>query len=164
MVFILISSPSWAIEILDKYIQKPKIVGQGRLSFLAWDIYDATLFAEQGEWKEQKSFALELSYLRDIEGKKIASKSIDEIRSQGLNDEIKLAAWYSQMVDIFPNVSDGTNLIGICDYNNHAIFYNGNEYLGAINDPEFSKYFFDIWMGEGTSEPQLRSALLGLSK
>ena len=160
-ILLLTSAPSQAADVIQQYINNAQIVGEGRLKFFAWDVYDATLFAENGTWNPEQPFALRLSYLRDIDAKKIVDQSIKEIRKQGFNDEIRLASWHSQMSDIFPMVSDGTELIGIMKDDNHSVFYNGEIYLGVIKDPEFSHYFFNIWLGEETSVADLRQNLIG---
>ena len=105
-------TPAHAIEHIKNYVPEAQKVGHGRLTYLFWDVYDATLFAPQGDFANSKPFALQLSYLRDIEGKKIADRSAEEMRTQGITDEVKLAAWHSQMREIFPDVAEGSSLPG----------------------------------------------------
>lgn len=149
---------------LQNYMVNPATVGEARLSVLFWDIYDASLIAPNGEFTTQSPFALELTYLRDFEGNDIASRSIDEMRKQGMDDEIKLAKWHQQMKQIFPDVKDGQTITGIVDSENKSHFYFEDQALGTIDDAEFSKWFFDIWLSENTSEPKMRQRLLGQSK
>ena len=111
--------------------------------------------------QQGQPFALKLSYLREIEGKKIADRSIEEMRDQGIQDEVKLATWHSQMRNIFPDVDAGINLTGISTDKGEAVFYKDNLEIGRISDPQFSKAFFDIWLNEQTSAPDLRRKLLG---
>lgn len=136
-------------------------VGQGRLTYLFWEIYDATLYAPQGIWRRDKPFALQLSYLRELEGRKIADRTIEEIRNQGLVDEIKLATWHAQLRNIFPDIKKGTSLTGVFIDSGETLFYLGEKEIGRISDPQFSQVFFDIWLGENTSAPDLRQKLLG---
>lgn len=154
-------TPAHALDHISDHINNPKPVGEGRLSVLMWDVYDATLYAPQGTWQQDKPFALKLSYLRDIEGKKIADRSIEEMRDQGENDEIKLAAWHTQMRRIFPNVTDQTSITGIYTMSGSTIFYANTQEIGRIQDPTFSRAFFNIWLSQDTSAPALRAKLLG---
>ena len=147
---------------LQIYIENPQVVGEARLSVLFWDIYDASLIASNGEFANQKPFALHLKYLRDFDGDDIASRSIDEMRKQGMEDEIKLAKWYEQMQQIFPNVAEGQTITGIVDDNQISHFYFNDSFAGKVEDPEFSQWFFNIWLSENTSEPKMRDSLLGL--
>ena len=104
---------------------------------------------------------MRLSYLRNLDGEKIADRSIEEMRAQGFNDEIKLAAWHTQIRRIFPDVNDGTTLSGVYTKNQETIFYKNGSEIGRIKDPEFGQAFFNIWLSTDTSEPDLRAQLLG---
>ena len=142
-------------------IPNAEVVGEGRLKYLFWSVFDASLYAPNGVWSEGQPFALSLSYLRDLEGSAIVEASIDEIKSQGMTDESTLDRWAMQMAEIFPDVDDTTTITGVVDENRHAHFYRNGELIGTVPDPEFSRYFFNIWLGEQTSQPTLRSQLLG---
>ena len=147
---------------IQSFIPEAEKVGEGRLSFLLWSIYDAALYAPKGEWHPESPFALKLTYLRDISGKDIADRSIEEIRDQGFTDELKLADWHAQLLKILPNVKKQSSLTGVSTDGAHTIFHSGDQLLGKIMDAEFTQYFFNIWLGENSSEPELRQQLLGL--
>jgi len=154
-------TPAYALEDIQSYVPEAQKVGQGRMTYMFWDIYDATLYAPQGSWNNEKPFALQISYLRTVNGKKIADHSAEEIRGQGFNDEVKLATWHAQMRRIFPDVDEGVSLTGVYTETGQTIFYRDDVEIGRINDPEFSKAFFGIWLNDKTSAPELRRKLLG---
>lgn len=143
-------------------IEKNDAVGSARFQFMFLDIYDATLYAPKSGWSFSTPFALELKYLRNLSGKKIADRSAKEIRHQGFNDEIKLADWHAQMTSIFPDVRSGTTLTGVYEPNSETVFYKDEKIIGSIKDPTFGKWFFGIWLSEKTSEPDFRNELLGM--
>lgn len=151
-----------AVESVLKQIPDAKVVGQGKLSLVFWDIYDATLYAPNGKLSPSKSFALSIRYKQEIDGRDIADRSVQEIRKQGYHDEIRLAAWNSQLKMIFPNVKDGSVLSALFFPGDKTVFYSGDKQIGVIADAEFGRLFSDIWIGPQTSEPQLRRKLLGL--
>lgn len=153
--FAAASSPA-----LEKYIPDAKLVGQGRLTYMVWQVYDAALFAPAGAWAADKPYALKLSYLRPLKGKKIADRSAEEMRKQGFTDEVKLATWHGQMREIFPDVDENTALTGIYTASGETVFYKNDQRIGAIKDPDFGKTFFNIWLSPKTSEPGLRAELL----
>lgn len=161
VLMVLGVAPAYAIQNVFDHIPTAQKVGQGRMTYLFWDVYDATLYAPDGIWNSEKPFALELSYLRELKGKKIADRSVEEIRNQGFRDEVKLATWHAQMRNIFPNVTDGDTLTGIYTENGEAVFYKDSAEVGRIKDAEFSRAFFNIWLSEKTTEPGLRRKLLG---
>lgn len=156
-------TPAYALDHIEKFVPQAEKVGQGRLTYMFWDVYDAALYAPGGAWQEGRPFALQLSYLRELEGKKIADRSVEEMRNQGFNDEVKLATWHAQMKNIFPDVDKGIILTGVHTKTGEAVFYLDKTEIGRINDPEFSKAFFNIWLSEKTSAPDLRRKLLGTS-
>lgn len=146
---------------ISEWVPQAKLVGQARMTYLFWHVYDARLFAADGKWQAGEPFALELSYLRDLDGEAIAKRSVDEIRKQGFTDEATLARWYQQLSGILPNVKNGTRLIGVVDQRQITRFYLDGQPLAEVNEPLFSIWFFNIWLSEATSEPKLRSQLLG---
>ena len=154
--------PAYAfVEQIENYVPAAKKVGEGRMTYMFWDIYDAVLYAPNGVWREDRPYALKISYLRNLEGGKIADRSAQEIREQGFTDEAKLAAWHAQMRKIFPDVSEGISLTGVNTGTGEAVFYMNNVEIGRIKDEKFSRAFFGIWLNEKTSAPNLRRKLLG---
>lgn len=154
-------SPAMANDYIGTMVPDAQKVGSARMTYMFWDVYDATLYAPQGKWSADSPFALKLTYLRDLHGQKIVDRSIKEMRNQGYDNEIRLAAWHTQMRDIFPDVKEGDVITGIFTADKQTLFYNGEQEIGHINDPEFGQRFFDIWLNSKTSEPELRTALLG---
>lgn len=142
-------------------VPRAEVVGTGRMSFLLWDLYDATLHAPDGNWDADAPYALTLSYLRDLRGRSIALTSTEEIRRLGEVEEGRIESWREQMEAIFPDVSDGVSLTGIRDEAGSALFYRDSALIGRVDDPDFSRLFFGIWLDERTIAPDLRAELLG---
>jgi hypothetical protein len=149
-------------QITQQYIKNPKVVGEARLKFMFLKIYDAKLSAANGLWNADSPFALSLTYLRDFAGEEIASRSVDEMRNIGYDDEVLLAKWYEQMRAVFPNIKEGENITGVMDENKNTHFYHEGALIGSIDDKTFTQSFFGIWLNEKTSEPKMRKQLLGL--
>lgn len=166
LIFLLtISYPANASQPqLSQYIENPDIVGKARYTYLVFDVYDATLYAPYGKWKGSEPYALSLTYLRNLSGKKIAERSVQEIRNQGFSDEVTLASWHSRMKRIFPDVTNGTTLTGIYQENKITDFYKDDQYIGSVQDPAFGPWFFGIWLSDKTSEPDFRARLIGNMK
>jgi hypothetical protein len=148
-------------EVMKPYFSGAKPLGQGRLTYMFWDVYDATLYAPKGVWSENKPFALKLNYLVAVKGKKIATLSVEEMKKQGAQDAAKLSRWETEMIKIFPDMAAGTSIIGIRTKAGNAVFYKDNQFIGSIKDKEFTEKFFAIWLSPKTSEPSLRDELLG---
>ncbi len=150
-----------AVDYIRTYIPDAQKVGEGRLSYFIWDVYDAALYTPKGTIQQSPPMALSLSYLRSIKGKDIADRSIQEMRDLGFNNEIQLADWHAQMKNIFPDVEQGMTLTGVYTNDGATVFYQDGTLVGRINDPEFTRAFFDIWLNENTNAPDLRRRLLG---
>ncbi len=160
---ILCAQDALAKEAIYTAVPRASVVGSGVLSYAFWDIYEATLYAPEGHFNFARPAALSITYYHAIDGKAIADRSVQEMRKQGFRDEIKLAAWNTQMKAIFPDVQNGTVLSAIYIPGSQTIFYNDNRMIGTIKGDDFGRLFFGIWLAEDTSEPELRRALLGIS-
>jgi chalcone isomerase-like protein len=161
MSILLWTFQAHATTLIEEHIPNAQMVASGRLSVFLFDVYDASFYTVNGKREVQPPFALKLSYLRDIDGEKIADQSAEEIRNQERVDELTLADWHSQMRSIFPNVKKGDSITGIYKTTNECSFYKNNGFIGKINDGQFCEVFFDIWFGEKTSAPALRNKLIG---
>lgn len=130
--------------------------GRGSYRYYGFHIYDATLWA--GDDPLHPPLVLRLDYKRSIAGRDIVAASVREMRKL-LADAARLDAWGEAMARIFPDVRDGDHLLGVWNEQGVAFLHDGRE-LGRIDDPEFARAFFGIWLDEKTSTPALRAALL----
>ncbi|MFC3092647.1 hypothetical protein DRW07_00330 [Alteromonas sediminis] len=146
---------------VDEHIPQAKLVGEGKFTYLFWDVYNAQLFAPDGRWQAQAPYALTLTYLRNFDGEDIAVRSREEMEGLGFKDKEKLASWEQVMKDIFPDVQEGEQITGIIKADQTTVFYKNQELIGAVEDREFGEQFFAIWLHENTSEPRLRKKLIG---
>jgi hypothetical protein len=135
--------------------------GSGTMSWAFWDAYKATLYTQSKTFNPNEEFALKLDYKVDIEGADIAERSIEEMEKQQTIPQEKSQKWLGEMKKIFPSVDDKTTITGVNIPNKGAAFYKNGKLIGEINDTEFAKRFFDIWLSPKTSEPKLRKQLLG---
>lgn len=151
-----------AAQAINTSVPDAAVVGRGILTYIFWDVYEATLYAPRGQWQPGQPTALSITYYHAIDGADIADRSVQEIRQQGFRDEVKLAGWHAQLRRIFPDVANGTVLTAIYTPGEQTAFYNGNAFIGSIKGDEFGRLFLGIWLSEQTSEPSLRRALLSL--
>ena len=142
-------------------LTKPHLVGESEFSYLFWDVYTARLFAYDGKWKPKSPFALKLTYARDFKGEEIAERSAKEMRAQKAAVDDVIAQWQEDMLQLFPDVKEGDQLIGIATDKGGTAFYFNDGKIGQIDDSAFTKAFFDIWLGDDTSQPEMRKELLG---
>lgn len=142
-------------------LQSCRMVGEGQLRWWGFHVYDAALWSPSGRWQAQAPYALDIRYARRVTGAQLAETSVDELRRLGIGDEAALTRWGAAMRKLFPDVAPGSRLIGVHVPQRGALFYSATGYLGAIEDPEFARGFFSIWLDPRTQTPELRAALLG---
>ncbi len=155
-----------AAQARDWHAELPqaKVVGQGELSWFGLSIYSAALWSEKTPFDKNAPFALELTYHRHINSAYFVQTSIDEIKR--LSDQRfsadKLQHWEVLMSKVFPNVNEGDQLIGIFIPQLGCRFYDANGLLANIDDPEFARAFFAIWLDQRSKDSSLREHLLGI--
>lgn len=136
--------------------------GRSTLRFLGLDIYEARLWAGPDfalPRYARHPFALELQYHRNLQGRRIAQRSLTEMRRQRDFPEPQAAAWGEQMQALFPDVGPGDRLTGEHLPGSGARFWFNGRLLGEVHDAQFAQHFFGIWLSPDTSEPQARCAL-----
>lgn len=149
---------------MSNYVPDAKLVGKGEYHKLVWDVYTAKLYAPGGVYEKGQPLALSLSYHMEIDGSDIAEKSIEEMQKQAPLDPKQQLEWQALMEKIFPDVNDTTVLTGILTKDGKTIFLHNGKFAGKIDDKEFGRRFFDIWLGAKTSDNKLTQQLLGNEK
>lgn len=141
-----------------------KSLGQSRLVVYGFNIYDAKLWSGENFSAAnytRELFALELRYLRNFNGAMIAERSLKEMRRLNPVSDEKAAQWLESMKRTFPDVKKGDQLIGIHRPEGSASFILNGKPIGEVRDEEFARLFFGIWLNPKTSEPKMRSELIG---
>lgn len=141
-----------------------RLLGQSRLAVYGFQVYDSRLWVGPGFNAQDFSsqpFALELAYLRDFKSEAIAERSIAEIRRAAVLDDAQAAAWRQALVRVIPNVKKGDRVVGVHRPGAGASFWVNGKRSGDVDDAEFARLFFGIWLSAKTSQPKMRAALLG---
>ena len=167
-LMIILLTGALASETVTNHIQQEipnaKLSGQGSFRWFGLKIYDAQLWVGKEGYDTNKplaeKFALDLRYARTLEGKKIAQASDEQITKLGIGSAAQRTKWLEEMLQLFPDVSEGTHLTGIYLPQHGTDFYLDGRPIGTIKDDDFAHAFFAIWLTPETSEPQLRKDLL----
>ena len=141
-----------------------RLLGTGRLTYFGLHVYDARLWVTDGFAADNFAklpLALELEYARALVGKLIAERSLDEMKRVGGFSDEQGQRWLAAMTQMFPDVTKGDRLTGLHRPGEAANFYLNGKVRGEVRDAEFAQRFFGIWLSPKTSEPKLRTALLG---
>ncbi len=144
-------------------LPQSQVQGMGRMSYLLWDVFDATLWTQAGFRSAQyveHAFALELRYLRTLSAASLVDSSLQEMRRMGTLEASKEAGWTTAMQSAFVDVQAGDRITGVHYPGVGARFYFNGRLRSSVEDAAFARAFFGIWLSPSTSEPRLRSALL----
>ena len=141
-----------------------RLQGEATLRFFGMRVYSARLWTLpdfRSDKLGDQPLVLELDYLRDLKGSAIAERSLQEMRRVGSISEAQGQRWLEQMQRIFPDVKAGDRLTGQLLPGQGAAFWHNGRPAGRVPETEFAALFFGIWLSPGTSEPDMRLALLG---
>lgn len=141
---------------------KVKAVGSAKFSFLFWDIYQSILYTPSGRYLAGQSaepVLFEIEYLTDISRDDLINRTIEQWQHLNISPS-QYSPYIPKLKAIWPDIAAGDKLALLVS-EQQATFYFNSAYIGAIAEPQFSEFFLAIWLSENTSQPALRSKLLG---
>ncbi len=137
-------------------------VGETTFSILFWDLYKSRLLTTSGKYPlsdVNEKLIYEITYMTDISRDDLIKRTVEQWHHLGLSIE-SYKRFLPTLKSIWPDINEGDTLSLLID-NNKSTFYFNQQYIGSIDVPEFGQMFLDIWLAENTSQPKLRSQLLG---
>ncbi|MBC7453241.1 MAG: chalcone isomerase family protein [Massilia sp.] len=141
-------------------VPQARLAGSGTFTFFTLKIYFAELWVGERGYVAGEPFALDLRYARALKGKKIAEASVEQMAKIGAGSADQRQAWLQKMTAIFPDVREGSHITGVYVPDAGAHFYLDGQALARIDDRDFARAFFGIWLDPATTAPALRKALL----
>jgi Chalcone isomerase-like len=143
--------------------------GTASLHKLFFHVYDATLWVDDAQkkqfnWQDANAhFALNLTYHVDIDAEDFLERTLEELDRQPDVTAAMKAEFKKQLTPLYPDVLDGDSITAVRDSKEGLILCHQGKVRGAITDAAMVRAFFAIWLGEHSSEPELRDTLLGYS-
>jgi hypothetical protein len=150
---------SHSITLVNQQITQAEVVGEGRLVYWGFKLYDAQLYASK---ESQGGYALDLNYLRQFEAQDLYKQTLEEMQKMGVTKE-KRALWDPQLSKAFKTVKKGDSITAIKKSRDLTQLFHNGQLISEIRGEELSKAFFGIWLHPRTSVPKLRLSLLGNS-
>lgn len=154
--------PEPADQVLQQQGVEPQLCGSGDYRFFGFGVYRAALYGTCDSNPFAAPFALTLQYQRAFSREQIVESSLEEIRrvSEDAIPDATLKEWAGHMMTAFTDVADGDRLTGVYLPGRGAVFLAGEQETATIDDPDFARWFFSIWLDPRTRAPGLRSSLL----
>lgn len=139
------------------------LCGKGSFRFFGFSIYEAELFSACPPQVFESPFALRLNYQRSFTRDQLVDSSVQEMQRIGANTigTEQMQRWRAEMEQAFVNVNSGDSITGVFLPGQGAMFYVNDQLQHTVNDPEFARSFFGIWLHRDTRAPGLRASLLG---
>ena len=140
-------------------------LGQSTYDWFWIKLYTAELWAptpvQSMDQLWQTPFALSLTYDIRIKPAKLAQVTLEQMEHQAPVAPDVAERWVQQLTQLYPPIAKGTTLIGLYDPKGRMALYCDGKLLGEIQDSDFSKRFFQIWLDARSSYPKNRLQLLG---
>ena len=160
-LIILVSSISLTSQAQQEVFQSPKLIGEGTLKVLMWEVYDLRLFTDGTPFSWKNKFMLEFDYSRELKKENVIDASLEEFKLQPNVSDKDIKAWELYLEQVIQPVQKGTKASVMWVPEGQIIFdYEGSP-PSIIKNEDFARAFLNIWLGEKTSRPKLRSQLLG---
>ena len=160
-LIILMSIISWTSQAQQEGFQSPKLIGEGTLKVLMWEVYDLRLYTDGTAFTWQDKFMLEFDYSRELKKESVIDASLKEFKLQPNVTDKDIKAWEVFLEQVIQPVQKGTIASVIWVPEGQIIFNYEGSPPSTIENEDFARAFLSIWLGEKTSRPKLRSQLLG---
>lgn len=150
-----------------QYWENWQTVGQAKLKWGFWTIYDSKLLTPSGLYEHIKEpLVLEITYNRTISSQELLDATVEQWQHLKFT-QAQINSWVAQMQEVWPNVRSGDKLI--YSLNKKGVFYYqplGEKAIkfGELNDEILASAFVEIWLSSKTSYPDMRKALIGQGK
>ena len=162
-LIILVFSISWTSQAQQEGFQSPKLIGEGTLKVLMWQVYDLSLYTDGTPFSWSDKFMLEFDYSREMKKESVIDASLKEFKLQPNVTDKDIKAWEVYLEQVIQSVQKGTKASVMWVPDSQIIFHYEGSKPTTIENEKFARAFLNIWLGEKTSRPKLRNKLLNKS-
>lgn len=138
-------------------------VGRGRLTWLGFGIYEASLYTPDGRYTGLQSgrpVALSLWYQRKFTKAELIEITRNEWERLGAAPAPRRAAWVAALERQWVDVRKGDNMTAVVVPGGETRFYRQDRLLGTVADPAFGPAYLAIWLDPRTAVADLRAEML----
>ena len=166
LAVLLVPSVAMALEKppeIASQIHASSPVGTASYHKLFLHVYDASFWSDSDGWK-QFPYALTVTYTMDIDAVDLADHARDDMAYSSDLSEAQRDHYRDQLMKLWPDVDEGDRITALADKDGSTTFFYNGRLRGRIQDPQFTRAFFGMWLSERSSEPQMRAELLHFEK
>lgn len=143
-------------------LSNPTRIGEARLSFFGFVIYEGQLFTEGGRpFAPGEPVALEIRYRRDFSAQQMLQATYDELgRVEGrAPDQRELV---SRLASCFRDVTDGDSFLDISRSADQLELKLNGARTCDVRAPRVGERFLSIWLSDNSRFPRLSRRLRGM--
>ena len=168
LVLALLFTPSLAAAMLPPTATAVhadlKEVGRGRLTWLGFGIYRASLWTSTGRYDgfpPGQTVALSLWYERKFSRQQLLGITQHEWERLKLGTPEQQRRWRAELERHWGDVRPGDNITTVAVAGGATRFYTQHRLLGEVRDPAFGPAFLAIWLDPRSAVADLRREMLG---
>lgn len=139
-----------------------QLVGQARLNYLFWTIYDSRLYTRQGYYQGiEPDLVLEITYQRKVTASQLVESTRKEWQALGVYRQKDSESWLEKLRNNWPDVDKGDVLtLRVGDDLTSHFYFNGQA-IGSIREAKFTHHFLAIWLSPDARHSRQQRQLTG---
>ena len=157
---VLLGSQVTLAQTLERLVPNAELVGKGTFRYFFIDVYDAELYAPDGNYEPDEPHAMRIHYLIHAYKHRIINQTVKEMKKQGISQE-QIDDWLPEMRRTFIDMRKGWFADFILSPNGTLTLAANGEYKNMITDPELSRAIIGLWIGDDATYINFRARLLG---
>jgi Chalcone isomerase-like len=160
--FVISSTESHAAPAcVGKAVSASKPLGKASLHKLVFHVYDGEFWTDAKSWDMSEPHALHLTYFVNLDPNDLTEQTIEEVsRDPSVTEDMKEE--YNEILPtLYPDVKKGETITALYQPKKGITFCHNGKVKGVMTNLALSKPFMGIWLGQYSSEPELRDKLLG---
>ena len=164
LLCIALPSAAQNLPLTTPLLTSAKLQGQTRLRVVVL-VYDAGLYVPAG-FSAAKPYATPIALVvspgRAFRAETVVRQLGKELALQTQLTPAQITQYTQQLAAVMPAMTEAEPLTAVHKPNIGWTLHHKGAQIGQWDDEAFSNAFFDIWLGEKTSQPDIRKALLKL--
>jgi hypothetical protein len=143
-------------------ISAVKPYGTASLHKLFFHVYDAAFWTDDANgWNMATPHALHLTYHVSIEKEDLVERTLEELDRNPAVTPAMRAAFGRELPSLYAEINDGDTITAVAIPSKGITFCHNGQVKGVLKDAAMAKPFMGIWLGDTSSEADLRDGLLG---
>ena len=143
-LIILVSSISWTSQAQQEDFQSPKLIGEGTLKVLMWEVYDLRLLTDGTSFSWNNKFMLEFDYSRELKKESVIDASLKEFKLQPNVTDKDIKAWEEYLEQVIQPVQKGTKASVMWVPEGQIVFNYEDSLPSTIENEDFARAFLNI--------------------